>query len=234
MRQTSPKLGLFHLPAGLRFATLSIRARIAALALVPFVAFAVIAAATWSGQQQLDVAFDAYSRDAATARLALLLTSDVVTMQYEARRLAQTRAADAGKTYTAASAKLAKDFGDLKTLTAGDKMASLRFTSVSALIRRTNDTFSKLVTLVADLGHSNVEGRTKELEASGSAGSEDRRGGPRRRVSRRGHERLPDHPPERIGVPRQRRRAGLQGHQRKAPGAVGELGRDPPAGRPSR
>ena len=150
----------------LRTPTLSIRIRIAALTLVPFVAFVVIAAATWTGQRRMDATFDEYARDAATARLALLLSTDVVTMQYEARRLAQTRAPDAAKAFTAAAAKLASDFAELKSLTAGDKMASMRFTAVDAMIRRANATFSKLVTGVADLGHTNQEGRSKDLEAA--------------------------------------------------------------------
>src|SRR4051812_27803515 len=101
-----------------RIPALSIRGRIGALTLVPFIAFAVIAGASWTGQRKLDLAMDGQARDAQTARVALLLSSDVTVMQYEARRLAQTRAADAAKAYSAASAKLASDFAELKSLTA--------------------------------------------------------------------------------------------------------------------
>jgi methyl-accepting chemotaxis protein len=155
-------------PAALRarLPALSIRGRIGALTVVPFIAFAVIAGATWNGQRELDGAMDAQARDARTSLVALQLSGDVTVMQFEARRLAQTRAADAAKAYSAGSAKLAADFAALKSVTADDKMASLRFTSLSSLMRRTNDTFAKLVTLVEDLGHTNLEGRTKALEDS--------------------------------------------------------------------
>jgi methyl-accepting chemotaxis protein len=93
----------------------------------------------------------------------------VVTMQYEARRLAQTRLPESAQAYNAAAAKLAKDFADLKTLTAADRMASLRFGPMSGLMRRANDTFAKLVTVASDLGHGNSDGRTKALEGAFAA-----------------------------------------------------------------
>jgi methyl-accepting chemotaxis protein len=140
--------------------------RIAALSLVPLLAFGVVAATTWSGQQALDAAFTIYGREAGTARLALLLRTHVVTMQYEARRLGQTRAADAPPAYRLVEARLAKDFAALRTLTADDEAASAQFVSASRVMRRASEAFAKLVTVVEDLGHGNSQGRTKDLEAA--------------------------------------------------------------------
>src|SRR3954447_14086797 len=83
--------------------SLSIKTRIAALSLVPLIAFGVIAGTTWIGQARIDGAVSAFQQQASTARFALMMKAEVVTMLYEARRLAQTRAPDAAKEFQAAS-----------------------------------------------------------------------------------------------------------------------------------
>ena len=149
-----------------RWPALSIRARIAVLAMVPLVAFAVIAATTWTGLHKLKAAFVTSAEQSNIARLALVLSTDVHIMQHEARRLAQTRAPDAAQTFQATAAKLAKDFAELKEATASDKLASVRFSSIDSLIDRAQKTFSTLSKYVADVGYSSDEGRTRELEAA--------------------------------------------------------------------
>jgi methyl-accepting chemotaxis protein len=150
----------------LRRPSLSIRVRIALLALVPLIAFAVIAVTTWKGLQALEAAFVTSAQQSNIARLALVLGTDVNTMQYEARRLAQTRAPDAAQVFDATATRLAKNFDELKAATASDKLASVRFSSILNLVDRTKKTFASLSKVVADLGYSSEEGRTRELEAA--------------------------------------------------------------------
>src|SRR3954447_12459815 len=148
---------------------ISIQMRIGLLCVVPVIAFAVIAGTSWSDQRKLDTASTLFAEQATTARLALLLSADVTTMQYEARRLAQTHAKDAAKTYTDTGAKFASDFGLLKTAAASDKFASARFAPVDSAMRRINITFSKLVTAVDSIGHGPDEGLTRDVEKTARA-----------------------------------------------------------------
>jgi hypothetical protein len=156
----------------LRRPSFSIRVRIALLALVPLIAFAVIAVTTWKGLQALEAAFVTSAQQSNIARLALVLGTDVNTMQYEARRLAQTRAPDAAQVFDATATRLAKNFDELKAATASDKLASVRFSSILNLVDRTKKTFASLSKVVADLGYSRG-GAYAGARGGGGEGSED-------------------------------------------------------------
>ena len=156
------RLRSFRLPR----LSLSIKARIAALSLVPLIAFGVIAATTWIGQTRVDEAVAAFQQQASTARLALSMRAEVVTMLYEARRLAQTREPDAAKEFQAAAGRFGKNFSTLKDLSVADRMASARFAPIDSLVRQSNTLFATLITTVADLGSDEKHGRTKDLEAA--------------------------------------------------------------------
>jgi len=62
------------------------------------------------GQRLIDQSVPDYAHQSVTAGLAVSLSTDVLVVEYESRRLAETRASAAAKALEAVAAKLAKDF----------------------------------------------------------------------------------------------------------------------------
>ena len=152
----------------LRRPQFSIKARIAALALVPILAFAAVAAITWAGASRLNDAFLSYRQQGEIARVALLLRSEAAFLQFRAQQMAEGNAGEAAAAFDDSVKRLQAALKELKDLTASDRLSATRFYATDGMVKRGVEAFVKLRKATDRLGSAKSEGQIAKLGQSSS------------------------------------------------------------------